>query len=110
MTQLEQLEQELANSKDLIATRQAALRLYQNRDFKKIILEGFCLKDAARFVQVSQDPAVSKPEQEDALRMAQASGHLKRFLSMQVQMGAHAERTLPQLEEAIEEVRAEGGE
>lgn len=110
MTNLEQLEQQLIESKTLNDARQMAIRLRQNPDFKKLILDGFCLTEAARFVQVSGDPAISAEERADALAMAQASGHFKRFLSVTIQMGAHAERTMPELEMAIEEERAGGGE
>lgn len=110
MSTLEQLEQQLSDAKTLVATRQMALRLSQNADFKKLILEGFCLHDAARYVQESGDPSLNTEQRADALAMAQASGHLKRFLSMAVQMGAYAERTLGDLESAIEEVRGEGGD
>jgi len=41
--------------------------------------------------------------------MAQASGHLKRFLSVTVQMGAHAERSMPEVDAALAEARAEEG-
>lgn len=110
MSTLQQLEQQLTDAKTLIDVRQMALRLSQNTDFKKLILEGFCVTEAARYVQTSADPAIGAEERADALAMAQASGHLKRFLSGCVQMGAYHERTLPELEAAIEEARAEGGD
>lgn len=108
-TELEQLEQQLSDARVLIETRQAALRLGQNPDFKKLILQGFCLNDAARYAQESGDPALDKEQRADALAMAQASGHLKRYLSMCIQMGAHAERTLGDLENEIELARQNEG-
>jgi len=107
MSQVQQLEQQLSNAKTLVDTRQMALRLAQNSDFKKLILEGFCLHDAARYAQESGDPALNEEQRADALAMAQASGHLKRYLQMAMQMGAHAERTIAELHEALEEVRRE---
>lgn len=107
MSEVLALENQLANSKELIERRQMALRLAKNTDFKKLVLEGFCLEEAARYVQASGDPALSAEERADALAMAQASGHLKRFLSVTVQMGAHCERDLPDLEQALADARAE---
>jgi hypothetical protein len=107
MTQTQALEQQLSDAKKLLSRREMALRLSSNRDFKQLILEEFCLQDAARYAQVSGDPAIGPVERADALAMAQASGHLKRFLSVVVQMGAVAEREMSNLEEAIEEARAE---
>ena len=110
MNQVAQLEQQLKDAKAVIAIRQMAIRLYQNADFKTLIMDGFCSKDAARLVHESGDPVLSAEQRADALAMAQASGHLKRFLSMCVQMGAASERTLDELSEALEEARQEEGE
>lgn len=107
MSQVQELEKQLSDAKKLVDVRQMALRLGQNSDFRKLILEGFCLHDAARFVQVSGDPALPPAERADALAQAQASGHLKRFLSVCIAMGQHAERTMSELEEAVEEARRE---
>lgn len=104
------LEKQLEDSKVLIERRQTALRLADNPDFRKLILDEFCVKEAARYVHTSADPAIGDRERADALAMAQASGHLKRFLSVVVQMGAHAERTRVDLEAEIEIARAEDGE
>jgi hypothetical protein len=104
------LEQQYADAKVLIERRQMALRLNQNHDFRKLILDGFCLHDAARYVQSSQDPALSADQRADSLNMAQASGHLRRFLSVSITMGFHAEQTLHELETAIVEARSEEGE
>lgn len=109
MNQVAQLEQQLNEAKTLVETRQMAIRLSQNSDFKKLILDGFCLHDAARYVQLSGDPAIGPGERADALAQAQASGHLKRYLSVCVQMGASAERTIGDIEEAIDEARTEEG-
>lgn len=109
MNQVEQLEQQLKEAKTLVRTRQMAIRLAQNPDFKELILDGFCMVEAARFVQQSGDPALGAEERADALAMAQASGHLKRFLSAAYQMGAHSERTMGELEAAIDEARLEEG-
>lgn len=106
MSSVSELEQQHSDAKELIARRRMAQRLADNRDFKKLILEGFCRDDAARFVQLSEDPALPAENRADALAIAKASGHLKRFLSMQIQMGAVAERQMPELEEAIVEARA----
>jgi hypothetical protein len=107
MSQVSQLEAQLQNAKELIQRRQAALRLANVPEFKQLILEDFMVKEAARYVQSSGDPALKAEERADALAIAQASGHLKRYLHVIVQMGAHAEREIVNLEEAIEEARQE---
>ena len=107
MSQVNQLELQLENAKELIRRRQMALRLATVPEFKELILDDFMVKECARYVQASCDPALKAEERADALNMAQAAGHLKRYLSVVVQMGAHSERELPSLEEAITEARVE---
>lgn len=107
MNEVTALEQQLEGAKKLVNFRQLALRLSKNRDFQKLILEEFCTNECARYVQNSANPALGAEERADSLSIAQASGHLKRWLSVQVQMGAHAENELPQLEEALAEARLE---
>lgn len=107
MNTVQELEKQLEENKKLIAQRQAAQRLSQNADFKKLILEGFCEKECARYARESGDPAIDAEGRADALAMAQAAGHLLRYLSLQIQMGAHAERTIQEVEEELAEARAE---
>ena len=110
MSQVTQLEHQLVAAKELVRRRNMALRLANIPEFKELILDDFMVKEAARYVHSSADPALKPDERADALNMAQASGHLKRFLSVTVQMRAHAERELTSLEEAIDEARLEGDE
>lgn len=107
MSSVTALEQQLDGAKKLVEFRQRAIRLSKNSDFKKLILEEFCVNEAARYVQNSANPALGEQERADSLAIAQASGHLKRWLSVQVQMGAHAENEIGNLEEALAEARVE---
>lgn len=109
MSEVEALERQLKQTQGLKQRGEMAERLARNADFRRLILDGFCRDDAARFVQESGDPALNEEQRADCLALAQASGHLKRFLSMQIQMGRVAERDIPNLEEALSEVRAEEG-
>lgn len=109
-TKLEQLEKQHSDDTILIERRKRSERLAANPDFRKLILDGFCRDDAARYVQASGDPALDPQARADALNMAQASGHLKRFLAVTYQMGAHAERTMPDLDEALAEARSQEGQ
>jgi alanine racemase len=107
MSEVQQLEQQLKDAKHLLERRAMALRLAENRDFRTLILDGFCKEEAARWVQLSTDPALNAEQRADSLQMAQASGPLKRYLSVQVTMANIAERELPDIEEAIDAARAE---
>lgn len=104
MSDHDQLTQQLKNAKELVERRDLALKLGQNRDFKKLILEDFCVKEAARLVGQSADPVLQPQERADALSMAQSAGHLKRYLQMMVMMGNSAEREIPQIEAMLVEI------
>jgi hypothetical protein len=107
MSDVQGLEKQLEDAKHLIDRRNKAIALSQVPLFKELILDEFCVKEAARLVGQSADPVLSDRERADALSMAQAAGHLRRYLQMMIQMGAASERTLPDLEEALAEARAE---
>jgi type II secretory pathway component PulJ len=111
MSEVEDLEFQLEQTKVLKTRMEMVERLLRNHDFRTLILDGFCRDDAARFVQESGDPALNdKPgAREDCLAMAQASGHLKRYLQMQIQMGRVSERTISELEAVLAEVRSQEG-
>lgn len=100
-------EQRIDELKKAIEIRDAVMRLQDNADFRKVINENFMVKDCARFAQLSQDPVLDAPSQQDALRIAQAAGHLKRYLSIQIQMGNVADRDLIDNQNVIDELRAE---
>ena len=107
MSDVQALEYQLAGTKELIEQRDRALRLSQNADFRALILDTFCVKECARYAQASADPALKENERADSLAMSQAAGHLRRFLSVTMQMGNQAESQRVDLEEAIAAARAE---
>jgi hypothetical protein len=108
MSDIIQLEQQLKNAKLLLERKEKALRLAENREFRELILEGFCRDDAARFAQQIGDPALDKKQQEDAASMAAASGHLLRYLRVITQQGDVVGREVADIEAMIEELRAAG--
>lgn len=105
MSDIQQLERDIKEAEELVERRNMAIKLSSNREFKKLFLEDYFVTEAARLVQLSADPALNTEQRADALAMAQATGHAKRFLSMMVQMGAHAERELPEARAALDELR-----
>jgi len=107
MSDLQDLQQGIKDAEELIGRRNTAIRLSTNPDFKELFLDGYFQEEAARLVQLSSDPALDPMQRADALSMAQATGHAKRYLSMMVQMGAHAERELPAMNEALVELMSE---
>lgn len=107
---IKSLETQIEDMKKAVERRDLALRLANNPDFRKLILEGFCQVEAAAYVQSSTDPALDERSRADALGIAQASGHLKRWLQVIMAMGHQATITIADCEAAIEDIRAEEGE
>jgi hypothetical protein len=107
MSEVFALEKQLSDAQEIIKLRDTALKLYGNSEFKSLILDRFCVQECARYAHSSADPALTSEQRADSLAMAQAAGHLRRFLSITVQMGNHAERQIGDLEDAIEEARQE---
>lgn len=104
---VEALERQLEGSKEIIEQQKMALRLANNRDFKKLILDEFCVKECARYAQMSADPQLNAVERADALALAQAAGHLRRWLSVKNLQGNTAQSSLASLEAELEEARLE---
>lgn len=107
MSEVAALERQLDECKKQVTRKEIAERLAKNADFRALILDYFCTEEAARYAHASADPALDMQARHDALAMAQAAGHLKRFLSLQIQMGDIAARNAHDLDEAIAEARAE---
>lgn len=105
MSRIEALEDQLKDSKALVVRRDTILRLSKNADFRKVILDDFFVEECARYARESGDPALSDVQRADALAIAQAAGHLKRYLNIQIQLGNQAEGQLTAIEGAIEEER-----
>lgn len=107
MSSVSRLEDQLKDTKALVERRDAILRLSKNADFRTVILDAFFVEECARYARESGDPALTAAQRQDALNIAQAAGHVKRFLNVQIQMGDAAEGSIVDLENAIEEARLE---
>lgn len=101
------LEKQEVGFKQAIELRDSAEKLTRNADFKKLILKHFMVEECSLYAQRSADPMLTPLQREDAMAIAQSAGHLKRFLSVIVQMGNHAQSQLPALEAELVEARNE---
>lgn len=107
MQKIREMETHIEQQKEISAFADAVMRLQDNPDFRLVINEGFMLHQAARYAQESGDPALQPHQRQDALNMAQASGHLKRFLSVSVVMGNMADDSIVSAQQELAELRAE---
>ena len=87
---------------------QSVARLMTNRDFKKIILEGYFKDEAVRLVHLKQDPAVqSADSQRNIIRDMDSIGVLAAYLSMAISSGERAANTIEAIDAELIEIRAE---
>lgn len=84
----------------------AVKRLMNNRDFKTLILDEFCTQECARYVHASANPALNEASQRDALNMAQAAGHFRRFLEVTMQKANAAEDANSSIESILARIDA----
>ena len=104
------LEHQIEGTKRLIAHGEEVAQLVQNPLFRKVILEQFCTRDCARYVQESGDPLLTAEQRADALAMAQAAGHIRRWLDISMRLGDQAIGTIERVQEMLDTVRAEPDE
>lgn len=103
MSEVAQLKQQLEGSKKLVELKNTVMRLSENKDFEELIIKGFCRDEAASNVKMSGNLHLEQANRENALAIAQAAGHLERFLSQIVVEGMNAERVIPQIETQLQE-------
>lgn len=108
MSEIAEIQQQLDNAKEVVEQKNKIERLMRNHDFKDLIVDGFMRDESARLVGLSADPSLDAKDQRDCLSMAQAGGHLKRYVNVMIQQGYTAEREIPNIEAALEEMRNDG--
>jgi len=105
--QIEGLEFQISKAREFIKFRETIQRLVKYPEWKAVMENEYFTEEAARLVHQSADPALDLQQRADALNMAQASGHLRRWISMQIKMANTLEDGLVTQEETLEEMRAE---
>lgn len=107
MTDAEQIEVSLEQVRELIAKRDMAIKLSNNREFKKLVLEGYFKEEAARLASVSAEPAL-EARREAIFGEIMAISNFRQYLDGIVRTGDMAAENLAEYEEALAEARQEG--
>ena len=107
--QINQIEVNIESAKEAIACRDSLVKLTKNREFKKIIEDGYFKDEASRIVLVKADPALQSAENQEQLdKQIIAIGELRQYFRMIFAVGAEAERSMTADEQTREELLAEG--
>lgn len=107
MSTIEQLERNKEDNKKLIDQSNLARKLIGDSKFRKLILEEYMIHEASRLIGSSADPNLSDVQRADMVAMAQAPGHLKRWLNVIGRMGDQALRDNAEIDLQLDELRAE---
>lgn len=108
--EIEGLEFQIAKANEQIAFSGRVARLMANPDFRAVILDKYCVEEAANFAHQSGDPILTVQQRADSLSMAQATGHLKRWLQVTQTIAETLKDRIPEMEEMLAELCATDGE
>lgn len=110
---IQRLDVDIETAKQAIARMDALERLYNNKDFKEIILDGYFMKEASRLVLLRGDINISPEDERDCDKMINGVGCLRRFFQLVNTFGMQAKAGMEEYENTREELLAEqltGGE
>jgi len=106
--QIAALERDIETKKHQVALNNALERLMSNKDFKKVVLEGYFVNEAVRLVSVKADYSQRHPDlQAGIIRDIDAIGSLQKFFGLIGTNGEQAAASIPQDEATIEDLNAE---
>jgi len=106
--QIDELEIGIEVARKAVDRAKALDELSRNRNFKKIILEGYFEEEAQRLVLLKSDPNMQSDEQQKALDNAIIGiGQLRQHFITINQFGRMAAQSIAEDEETLDELREE---
>ena len=108
MNDLDRIEIDINEAKEVIGVLEALKRLENNDDFKKVITEGYFVQEASRLVLIKADPNLAEDGSQKTINNSIiAVGQFRQYLSSVYQLGGIAQRSIIAGEEAREEILSE---
>jgi len=106
--QIEQLEISMEQAKDIIGLADSLVDLAKNKDFKRVITEGYFINEASRLVLAKATPAMSTDSiQKDIDNAIIGIGYLQKHFNSIIGMGNMARKSLQEAEQTREEILGE---
>ena len=106
--EIQQVELSIEQAKEMIAQADSVERLYKNRDFKKVILEGYFEKEPVRLVKAKANPALATEETQNRIdKEIIGIGILEQYFYKTLTLGNQAKNSLVEYESMLEELRNE---
>lgn len=104
---IQQVELSIEEAEKAIALGNDAAALADIPEFKRIVLDGYFVDEAARLALLSSDPGANDEIRANIMRDLNGPGAFKRYLHTKVMLGRNAERELESHHETLEELREE---
>lgn len=108
--EIREVEMSIEAAKEMVARGEMARKLADNPDFKKIVLDGYFVDEAARLTHLFSDPMMDEAQRKMIERDLIGIGAFKRYLKNAVQFGEIAAREISDAEIELDELRAEDDE
>jgi cell fate (sporulation/competence/biofilm development) regulator YmcA (YheA/YmcA/DUF963 family) len=106
---VQQIEENIKQAQEIVEFDKALSRLMENRDFRKVIKEGYLEKEAIRLVHLRGDPAFQTPERQAAvIGQIDAIGQLLSYFRTVKHNAAIALKAIETDEAVRDELIAEG--
>lgn len=109
MSDIQEIEVTIKELKEVVERKNAVNRLLGNRDFKKLIMEGYFKDEAARLVGLLGEQAAAQ-YREEIIRSMDGIAQFKAHLRTVRQIGEAAASELAHHEQALEDLRNEDQE
>lgn len=104
--QVRQIEQNIKEAQKIKDLGDALARLMTNRDFKKVIQEGYFEKEAVRLVHLKADTSMqSDDSQKSILTQIDGIGNLSQYLRTVEHLGRMAAKSIASDEAELAEIR-----
>lgn len=108
---IQEVEVSIEDCKRIVEIRNSLNRLIKNKDFRKVIEDGYLRDEAVRLVTAKASPALqSEDMQRKILRDIDAIGSFNQYLSTIMQTGYQAEKALEDAQETLQELLKEAQE
>lgn len=106
--QIQAVEKNIKEAKAVVELASALERLRTNRDFRKVVTEGYFKEEAVRLVQLKADPNMQHPDVQRAiLRDIDAIGSLNQYFEAIFTTSRMAAKAIAADEETLVELRQE---
>lgn len=105
---IEAMDAQIRDNRPSVEMADALDRLSMNRDFKTLILKGYCQQEAVRLVQMRADPSCESPEKQAAIiRELDAISYLQSYFRTVQHLGAMARSSIKDAEDTRESILKE---